>query len=113
MPTVDFVQDGGAIDYTPSSIVVAGSVIVVEDLVGVTKLDIPADVQGVLHVSGVYDFPKATGVATAIALGKTVYWDVADSEAKEDSESGANKLIGKVIKAAADADTKVRVRMSQ
>jgi len=113
MPLVDFVQDGGAIDYTPSTIVIAGSVVVEEDLVGVTKLDIPANKKGALHVSGVYDFPKATGASTAIALGKNVYWDVADQEAKEDDESGANKLIGKTIKAAGDTDTTVRVRMSQ
>jgi len=38
---------------------------------------------------------------------------VADGQAKEDSEAGANKLIGKTILAAADDDETVRVRMSQ
>jgi len=57
--------------------------------------------------------PKATGEGTAITAGATVYWDVADQEAKEDSETGANKLVGKVVKAAGDDDTTVRVRLSQ
>jgi len=111
--SVDFVQDGKTIDYTPGSAVTAGDVIVQGDLVGVAKLDIPANVQGALTVTGAFDFPKATGGGTAIAAGVNVYWDAADTEAKEDSESGANKLIGKTIAAAADGDATVRVRMTQ
>jgi len=111
--TVQFIQEGSSVDYTPGAIVTAGSVVVQGDLVGVAKLDIPANTLGALAVSGVFDFPKATGGGTAIAAGATVYWDVADEEAKEDSEAGANKLIGKTILAAADDDTTVRVRMSQ
>jgi len=64
----------------------------------------------VLDVDGL---TKATGGGTAIGAGVSVYWDVADEEAKEDSEAGANKLIGKTILAAADNDTTVRVRMNQ
>jgi len=93
--------------------VAAGAVVVQGDLVGVAKLDIPANVQGALAVVGVFDFPKATGVGTAIAAGATVYWDEADQEAKTDSETGANKLIGKTVAAAGDNDATVRVRMSQ
>ena len=111
--SVIFVQDGNSIDYTPAADVAAGDVVVQGDLVGVAKLDIAADVLGALAVTGVFDFPKATGAGTAIAAGATVYWDVADTEAKEDSEAGANKLIGKTVKAATDDDATVRVRMSQ
>jgi len=111
--SVVFVHDGNSIDYTPIADVTAGDVVVQNDLVGVAKLDIPANTLGALAVAGVFDFPKATGVGTAIAAGATVYWDVADTEAKEDSETGANKLIGKTVKAAADDDATVRVRMSQ
>ena len=110
---VFFVHDGSAIDYTPGAVVAAGAVVVQGDLVGVAKLDIPANVQGALAVDGVFDFPKATGVGTAIAAGATVYWDEADQEAKTDSETGANKLIGKTVAAAGDNDATVRVRMSQ
>ncbi len=108
-----FVHDGNAVDYTPGSDVAAGAVVVQEDLVGVAKTPIAANALGALAVGGVFDFPKATGVGSGIAAGKKVYWDVADAQAKEDDESGANKYLGKVVKAAADADATVRVRLSQ
>lgn len=113
MATAQFVHDGRSIDYTPSSAVTAGDVVVQGDLVGVAKLDIAADALGALAVDGVFDFPKATGGGSAIAAGAIVYWDVADSEAKTDDETGANKLLGKTVAAAADADTTVRVRLDQ
>ncbi|MBN2560627.1 MAG: DUF2190 family protein [Phycisphaerae bacterium] len=113
MSVATYVHDGNTIDYTPGADVAAGDVVVQGDLVGVAKTPIAANALGALAVTGVFDFPKATGGGTAITAGATVYWDVADSEAKTDDESGANKLIGKTVKAAADADATVRVRLSQ
>ena len=113
MATATFVHDGNAIDYTPGSDVAAGDVVVQGELIGVARTPIAASALGALAVRGVFDFPKATGGSTAIAAGANVYWDVADTEAKEDSESGANKLIGKTIAAAGDDDATVRVRLNQ
>jgi predicted RecA/RadA family phage recombinase len=113
MPTVVFVQEGASIDYTPVADVAAGDVVVQGELVGIAKLDIPANTLGALAVEGVFDFPKATGVSTAIATGANVYWDAGDVEAKEDAEAGANKLIGKTILDAGDNDPLVRVRLNQ
>ena len=113
MATAKFTHDGKAIDYTPGSDVSAGDVVVQGELVGVAKLDIAANALGALAVAGVFDFPKATGGGTAITAGANVYWDVGDTEAKEDDESAANKLIGKTVAAAADGDATVRVRLSQ
>ena len=108
-----YIQTGDAVDYTPSADVGAGDVVVQGDLVGVAKLDIKTGKLGALAVSGVFDFPKTTGTGTAIATGTRVYWDATDGVAKADSETGANKEIGKTILAAADTDTTVRVRLSQ
>ncbi len=113
MATTKFVQEGNAIDYTPSSDVSAGDVVVQGELVGVAKLDIAANTLGALAVTGVFDFPKTTGVDTGIAAGANVYWDVADGVAKTDDETAENKLIGKTVAAAGDDDATVRVRMSQ
>ena len=110
---VKFVQTGHSIDYTPDADVASGAVVVQGDLVGVAKLDIKANVLGALAVDGVFDFPKATGESTAITAGTILYWDEADGEAKADDETGANKLIGKAVKAAGDDDATVRVRLSQ
>ena len=112
MATATYIHTGHAIDYTPGSAVTAGDVVVQEDLVGVAKLDIAANALGALAVAGVFDFPKTAGVGEAIAAGAKVYWDVAGGVAKTDDETGANKLIGKVVRAAGDDDTTVRVRLS-
>lgn len=106
-----FVQDGECIDYTPVADVAAGDVVVQGDLVGVAKLDIKANKLGALAVVGVFDFAKATGGGSALAAGTTVYWDDAANVAT--STSAGNKQIGKVVKAAADGDATVRVRLSQ
>jgi len=108
-----YVQTGDAVDYTPVADVKAGDVVVQNDLTGVAKLDIQTGKLGALAVTGLFDFPKAAGAGTAIAVGTRVYWDVAEQVAKADSEAGANKEIGKTVKAAADDDALVRVRLSQ
>ncbi len=113
MATATFVHDGNAIDYTPGSDVAAGGVVVQEELVGVAKRPIAANALGALAVTGVFDLPKTTGVGEAITVGSKVYWDVADQVAKTDDETGANKLLGKTIKAAGDDDATVRVRLDQ
>ncbi len=113
MATATFVHDGNAIDYTPGADVAAGAVVLQEALIGVAKRPIAANTLGALAVTGVFDFPKTTGVGEAITVGSKVYWDVADQVAKTDDETGANVLLGKTIKAAGDDDATVRVRLDQ
>jgi predicted RecA/RadA family phage recombinase len=108
-----FVHEGNAVDYTPGADVAAGDVVLQGELLGVARTPIAANTPGSLAVAGVLDFPKATGTGSGIAAGTKVYWDVADKQAKADSETGANKFLGKTTKAAADADATVRVRLSQ
>ena len=106
-----FIHDGNSIDYTPGSAVTAGAVVVQGELVGVAKVDIPASTLGALAVTGVFDFPKATGAGTAIAAGANCYWNAGAQQAT--TTATGNKLIGKSVRAAADADATVRIRMSQ
>lgn len=108
-----FVQQGSTIDYTPGVAVEAGAVVVQGELLGVSARSIPAGGLGALVVEGVFDFPKATGGGTAIAAGAAVYWDAGAGVATTDAASGANKAIGKAVRAASDADEAVRVRLSQ
>ncbi len=112
MAIAQFVHDGQAIDYTPGANVTAGDVIVQGDLVGVAKLDIPTGRLGALAVEGVFDVFKAANVGITFEAGDPVYWNnVATAEAAMDSNGGAYKLLGKAVRAAADADTTVRVRL--
>lgn len=102
----DFVKEGKSIAYTPSgSDVTAGDVILVGIKICVAKHDIADGVEGTLAVCGIFKFPKTA--ATVYAIGVAVYWDVADQEATEDDDTGTNKLIGYVSRAAASADTEV------
>ena len=107
----DFIHDGDAIDYTPSSAVTGGDVVVLGTLVGVAKKDIAANALGALHVKGVFAFPKDASSGGAIAVGVDLYWD-ATNEIMTETSAG-NTLAGKSVLAAAAADTTVRVRLNQ
>ena len=104
-----YVHDGEAIDYTPTVDVAAGAVVVQGELVGVTKSPIAANKLGALAVTGVFDFPKATG--SGITAGALCYWDTTNQRAT--TTATGNSFLGKCVRAAADVDTTVRVRMSQ
>ena len=106
-----FVQEGRAIDYTPTSDVAAGGVVVQGDLVGVARSPIPANAPGSLATAGVFDFPKATGAGSGIAAGTKVYWDATNRVVTATAQG--NTYLGKTTKAAADADASVQVRLSQ
>ena len=62
-----------------------------------------------MAVTGVYDFLKATNVAYSV--GTILYWD--DTNNVVTTTATGNKQIGKSVRAAASADTTVRVRLSQ
>lgn len=108
-----FVHRGDRIDYTPGADVAAGAVVVQAELVGVAPMPIKANQPGTLALTGVFDFPKAVGASTAIPAGTPVYWDAGAGNATKNAASGANKLIGKAVRSTVDADTIVRVRLSQ
>jgi predicted RecA/RadA family phage recombinase len=109
MPQATFIQEGHYIDHTPVSALASGDVVVQGDLVGVTVRPLAAGEVGSLAVDGVFDFNKNTGVA--FTVGTILYWD--DTNNVVTTTSAGNKSIGKVVRAAASADTTVRMRLSQ
>jgi len=109
----EFLQEGCSLDYIPAADIAAGEVVVVGNLVGIVQRDIKAGELGSIAVEGVYAIPKATGAGSAIALGANLFWDAAVKVATTNAAAGANKALGKSIWPAVDADTKVRVRLSQ
>lgn len=113
MATAQFIHDGKSIDHNPGADVSAGDVVVQNDLVGIAKLDIASGALGSLAVTGVFDLPKATGVGEAIGAGAKVYWDAGNTVATTDPAAGANKYLGKTVRAAGDDDATVRVRLEQ
>jgi predicted RecA/RadA family phage recombinase len=111
MPEAFFVQRGDTIDYTPVAYVAAGTVVVQDDLVGITTREILAGKLGAIAVEGVFDVAKEAGGGVTFAVGALAYWDETNKVAVATDGGGAHKLLGKVVLAAADGDAKVRVRL--
>jgi len=103
------IHKGEAIEYTPSVDTAAGTVVVIDSLIGVTKLDIPAGVLGALAMIGVFDVVKAAGAGTAFTMGQEVYWN--DTAKVATIDPTGNKLLGKAVADAGDDDVLVRVRL--
>lgn len=101
-----YLHTGQAIDYIPTANVEAGTVVIAGDLVGITKLDIPAGGLGCLHVTGVFAVAKG---ATAISMGAKVYWDSTANQAV--TTVTGTTLIGLAVADAAQDDSIVLVRI--
>lgn len=108
MPLAQYIHEGTVVDFTPTTDVAAGSVVVQGDLIGITKRDIKANTLGGLAVEGVFEIAKAS--ADAITAGAKVYWK-ADDEHAVTTASG-NKLLGKAVQAAGAGTTTVRVLLT-
>lgn len=110
-----FVHQGRSIDYTPSSAVAAGAVVVQGSLVGVAERSIAANALGALSVAGVFDLAHA---ADAVTAGAAVYWDADGNPVGGTAGSGAatvssggNTFTGYAVAAAAETDGRVRVAL--
>lgn len=101
-----FIQDGDAIDYAPAANtnVEAGEVVIIGDLVGVAKYDIPSNTVGAVSLRGVYELAKPV---EAISAGVKVYWDASAGNATTNAES--NNLFGLAVADAALSNLTVRV----
>jgi len=101
------VSSGEMIDYTPSTDVAAGTVVVQGNLVGIALEPIAANTKGALAVTGVFDVAKAS--ATTFSAGALVYWDDNSNLAVTTDSNGDNKLLGLAVAAAGSGETTVRV----
>jgi len=102
-PTTYIWQSGRrSVDYTPSSAVSAGDVVVQSHMVGVAENDIAASEKGALQLDAVIKAPKTTGTSTAIAAGDIVYWDETNKVMTESAGAG-NVCAGIAVEAATDA----------
>ena len=113
-----FQSDGFYLDYTPSSDVTAGDVVVIAGRAYVADDDIKADALGALARHGVYTVPKEADGGVTFAAGAAVYWDDTNDLAVAADGGGSNALMGYAIiddatRGGADADGYVRVKMSE
>jgi predicted RecA/RadA family phage recombinase len=122
-PLVTFLHGGNTVDFTPAAAtdygngtqgsttgggVLAGYVVVQNNLPGVALRDIAVGEQGALSIEGCFIFPKAASDG-GMAAGTKAYWD-ATNKVTTGTATG-NTYLGKVEITAATADTSVKVQM--
>jgi len=108
-----FLQEGGAVDYTPLADVAAGDVVELGNFCAVAKEAIAAGALGALATRGVYDVVKKD--QDTFALGAAVYWDN-DGTPKGGAATGcatstptANTFMGIAVATAGADDLTVRL----
>ena len=101
-----FIQDGLSIDYTPSSAIAAGEIVVLGKTCFVAKVPIAASALGTLAAAGVYDVLKTD--ALEFAVGEAVYWNDTTNLA---TKTTTDTYMGVAVKAAAAADATVRTHL--
>jgi predicted RecA/RadA family phage recombinase len=97
-------MDPDHIDYTPSSAVAVGDVVILSNLFCIADRPIAANVKGALAISGAFTLPKASG---AISQGAVVYWDAGAGNITTTATS--NTRAGWAAEAAASGDSTAKV----
>jgi predicted RecA/RadA family phage recombinase len=110
-----YIQEGREIDYTPTSAVVAGQVVVQANLVGIAKSAIAANALGALSVAGIFDVDQN---AEIIPAGSGVYWDADGNSVSGTAGAGAatatatgNTFMGFAQALTAATDSYVRIAL--
>lgn len=98
--TAVYIQRGETLDYKNSTdaAILAGTVVLFGDRIGVAGGEIPAGAVGALHVTGVFEIPKKASIA--LSMGDAVVYTEADGI---DKAAAAASPIGYAV-AASGAD---------
>ncbi len=101
-----YVQRGEALDYKNSTenAILAGTVILIGKRIGVAGCEIPAGGMGTVHMTGVFEIPKKSGVA--LNLGDDVVFTEDDG-----IDKAAADVMGYAVKAAAAGDATAVVKL--
>ncbi len=101
-----YLHDGRSIQFVPAEDMAAGSVVVFNNLVGITKIDLAAGSIGVLALDGVYQFTKGT---EAFTTGNFAFWDATNR--KVTATATGNVYLGRVVSDALAENETVEVRL--
>jgi len=108
-------QAGVAIDYTPSSAVDAGEVVVQNNMVGIAKAAITADALGALYTEGIFDVVHDAVVKNA---GAAAYWDADGNPVDGTAGTGCftatssgNTFAGWFVDAATDSAATAKIKL--
>jgi len=104
----NYVQEGKALNYTPSGADVAsGDLVIIGTIAGVAKTDIADGKTGAAHICGVFSIAKASG---AVTQGEKLYWNSTNSNVT--TSASGNTLIGVAAAAAASGDASIPVLLN-
>lgn len=99
----NYIQEGKALNYTPSGADVAsGDFLVIGAIGAVAKTDIADGKTGAVHICGVFSVAKASG---AVTQGAKLYWNSTNSNLT--TTASGNTLVGVAAAAAASGDATV------
>ncbi|MCM2370679.1 DUF2190 family protein [Aporhodopirellula aestuarii] len=104
-----FLHDGATVDFLPAADVAAGSIIVLGDLVGVSKFFVAAGRTGGIAVRGVFDVLKDP--STNIDVGTRLYWSTVSWHVVK--TASGHPLLGKSVLPASPGTSYVRVLLTQ
>lgn len=106
----NFIQPGEVVGVTAPATVASGAGVLVGSLFGVATAGAASGAPVEIATRGVFDIAKVS--AQAWTEGARIYWIAADNVATTAAASGANKLIGVAVLAAADPSPTGRVLLS-
>ena len=86
----NFVAHGDTVTITAAAAVLSGAGVLQGSLFGVATTDIAAGAEGVIALTGTYNFAKAPSQAWSV--GALIYWDAANNRCT--NVAGSLKLIG-------------------
>lgn len=119
MAQAQYIQQGQAVDALASDgDVDAGAIVVVGDVIGISKLDVASGDLGALALEGVYDVVRADTIA--FTAGDAVYWDADGDPDQGEAGTGAatditgddeNLLLGYALADVADLPANLTVRV--
>ena len=109
MAKATFIQKGDNIDYTAAADIGYMDVVALTDRIGVALEAIANGGTGTVTLTGVFEFPAATGSGKSLTVGEKVYWDATNSVITPTATD--NIFAGYAVAAKATSGTTARVRI--
>lgn len=104
----NYIQEGKALDYTPSGAnITSGDFVLIGTIGGIAKTNIADGETGAVHICGVFSAPKASG---AVTQGAKLYWSSTNSNLT--TSASGNTLVGVAASPASTSDTSVAILLN-
>lgn len=103
-----YIQPGEVLDYTATSNISSGQVVLMGARIGVALTAIPNGTTGSVQVTGVFNLPKLS--TDNVAQGQLLYWD--NTNSRLTTTASGNTLAGYAAAPAASGTTSVNIKIN-